>query len=586
MAIEAIRQVDNGQRPIKGYRFKEVTFSKAIPISHDPAGTETSFRLRPIKESVAASFTWNEFQLWTYESDIWTEHCKGFIGVEHEESPNEVESFRQVEDDLMLCYKRYTEGKSRCNIPVSSEYLYQKLKACGYGFGPFFQTLNDICCNEQGESTALLRLRDWSTKVTQTTFEKHVIHPTALDGIFHSIFAGLSKGGKESIPTLVPTILGEAYISNAPLNQPELDAVQLFSEAFGELSQINASVVAISVADATPLALVSGLQLKAVAGSTENTIEHSVEPQPCFEIKYCPDIGLLDNQQAFQYCASCSDSPCTSTDTAVEETEFACFLLMRNALKILGENKSHNLKPHLLRYFEWMKRQINRYRLGLLVHGRPEWESFTDDSEYQQRLFQRVADRNPEGRVCVEVGQNLVPLLNGTVDALELLFDRHLVQDYYRWSIETDESFMKSTAYLNALAHKKPDLKILEIGAGTGSATKSIMRVISSFGHSDNRPSRFANYTFTDISPSFFEEAKETFQGHAGRMRFKTLDIASDPVAQGFELEQYDLIIAVNVSHALTLYAAPCRTNIFNQVFHATPDLEATLQNTRKLMKP
>jgi hybrid polyketide synthase / nonribosomal peptide synthetase ACE1 len=50
-------------------------------------------------------------------------------------------------------------------------------------------------------------------------------------------------------------------------------------------------------------------------------------------------------------------------------------------------------------------------------------------------------------------------------------------------------------------------------------------------------------------------------------MVFKTLDIESDPVAQGFEGHSYDLVIAANV-------------------LHATKSLEQTMANVRRLLKP
>ena len=47
----------------------------------------------------------------------------------------------------------------------------------------------------------------------------------------------------------------------------------------------------------------------------------------------------------------------------------------------------------------------------------------------------------------------------------------------------------------------------------------------------------------------------------------RTLDVERDPVAQGFEGEAYDLIVAANV-------------------IHATKDLSVTIQNIRRQLKP
>lgn len=96
-------------------------------------------------------------------------------------------------------------------------------------------------------------------------------------------------------------------------------------------------------------------------------------------------------------------------------------------------------------------------------------------------------------------------------------------------------------------------------GAGTGGATKQILKRIGTEG--------FATYTYTDISTGFFEEAASVFAPYRRQMTFKALDASRDPVSQGFAPGAYDLIAAWFV-------------------IHATPKLEVTLRNLRRLLRP
>jgi hypothetical protein len=73
-------------------------------------------------------------------------------------------------------------------------------------------------------------------------------------------------------------------------------------------------------------------------------------------------------------------------------------------------------------------------------------------------------------------------------------------------------------------------------------------------------------YSFTDVSSGFFAAAKERFAEYPG-LEFKVLDIERDPVSQGFDAGDYDLIIASNV-------------------IHATETLNRTLSHVRKLLHP
>ena len=95
-------------------------------------------------------------------------------------------------------------------------------------------------------------------------------------------------------------------------------------------------------------------------------------------------------------------------------------------------------------------------------------------------------------------------------------------------------------------------------GAGTGGATKGVLRNI---GHS------FDNYTFTDISSSFFENAAEALAPWRDRITFKVCDAERDPVQQGFVEGAYDVVIAY-------------------MVIHATAKIDETMRNLRKLLKP
>lgn len=79
--------------------------------------------------------------------------------------------------------------------------------------------------------------------------------------------------------------------------------------------------------------------------------------------------------------------------------------------------------------------------------------------------------------------------------------------------------------------------------------------------------STMSSYTYTDISPAFFEQAAKSFATHGDKMAFRVLDIEKAPASQGYEPHSYDVAIAFNV-------------------LHATRSLQRTLANTRQLLKP
>lgn len=133
-----------------------------------------------------------------------------------------------------------------------------------------------------------------------------------------------------------------------------------------------------------------------------------------------------------------------------------------------------------------------------------------------------------------------------------------LLDEYYSYGFGMKQSSNWLSQIMKQITDRDPHLSILEIGAGTGGATKDIL---SSIGRG------FATYTFTDVSSSFFENAAEALASWTDRMVFKSLDAEKSPTEQGFAEGQYDVVIA-------------------SFVIHATARLADTLRNLRKLLKP
>ena len=449
----------------------------------------------------------------------------------------------------LLFSETYEHGRARCRTPVSRKDMYGKLSAFGYGFGPCFRTMSDVHYGDDGEAISIIKTQDWITKVPPSSVAKHVIHPTALDGIIHTILPGLSMGGKSRIPTLVPTRIHKMWVSNVLLHQAGSSDIKIYSKSgTSGLRVAKSNIVALDAVQDEARVVIKGLQMTAVADISLPSSDILLPKRICYNLDLRPDLDFLNNEEIVEYCWKSSGSLAADRNDAVEEVELACFLAISNTLRTITQNMLPKSKPHLLKYLAWGKHQLDRYDSGNLVHGRPEWKDLACNPEYQKSLFEKVGIRNPEGRLCVAVANQLSRILTGEVDALEYLFSGTLMDEYYHWSIEHANGFTKTAAYLDALVHKDPSLKILEIGAGTGSGTASVVEVLTRHGEGEYGAARYGHFTFTDISPSFFEKARERFASQIARMTFKVLDISSDPAQQDFEEGSYDLIVAVNVS--------------------------------------
>ncbi|KAF6236674.1 hypothetical protein HO173_004965 [Letharia columbiana] len=98
------------------------------------------------------------------------------------------------------------------------------------------------------------------------------------------------------------------------------------------------------------------------------------------------------------------------------------------------------------------------------------------------------------------------------------------------------------------LAHQNPGLRILEISAGTTSATVPILELL---GGAAEEPARFVQYDFTDTSPDTLETVRAKLAPWGKLVNCKTLDIELLPQDQGFESQSYDAVVVTASNHLL-----------------------------------
>ena len=143
-------------------------------------------------------------------------------------------------------------------------------------------------------------------------------------------------------------------------------------------------------------------------------------------------------------------------------------------------------------------------------------------------------------------GDALAEVLVGREDPLTLLFssgEPTAADLYLKAPVARAANRMLANAVRNLVAGLPEGrrLRVIEVGAGTGSATASVLPELAA-GSFD--------YVYTDISAGFFAEAEARFAEGGASIDYRVLDIEKDPVEQGYDAHGYDLLIASNVLHA------------------------------------
>ncbi|WP_432150235.1 amino acid adenylation domain-containing protein [Streptomyces sp. bgisy029] len=157
----------------------------------------------------------------------------------------------------------------------------------------------------------------------------------------------------------------------------------------------------------------------------------------------------------------------------------------------------------------------------------------------------------------------LPAILSGRTKATAVMFPGgsfELVEPVYRGNATADYFNDVTAGAVRAEADARGDgIRLLEIGAGTGSSSERI------FARLTGRD--VAEYRYTDISKAFLIDAERRFAGRVPYVSFSTFDVEREPGAQGLATGGYDIVIA-------------------NNVLHATQDIVRAVRHARALLRP
>jgi hypothetical protein len=550
MAIEAACQLSSPQADPTGYTLREVKIRKALIVPQSDDGVEVQAHLRPLREITDAFISWNEFQIYVYEDGTWSEICEGQVAVEYQRSGDNFDEG----PDFQKYLEEHRTGVARCVIDFADGTFYRHVQRHGFAFGPCFQTLKNIRFNASGEATSTTNLQEWKLHTSGPQAKSHVIHPVALDAMFQSVIPALTTGLRRTLTTMVPTVIRLLTIFVGTRGVcSHLDQSDSYMEVYAKSNtrgfrNAESSFIALNKGDSNLPLIFGSFQLTASA-SQDKASKEMDERSLCSYIDWKPDLDLMSNDQVCSYCNIETSQSISKSVAEHQEIRKLAALVCHAALeKVKNWNLPQKLveeKPYLQKYMAWVQYQLALFGGSDQIHDASALKNLLADETALKKLQSRVATANKEGELVVRVSTNLEKILNGDMNTLELLFYGNLMQEYYQEMHRLSPGFQGAIRYVDAFAHKQPDIRILEIGAGTGGATQSILHSLATEG---NKFPRFSEYVFTDISASFFEDARERFSAFQDRMVFKTLNIGLDPLQQDFEENKFDLIVASSVS--------------------------------------
>lgn len=611
MAIEAVRQLygDRGEVPL-GFNLRDVTISRALQVSEDQH-TETMFSMRRATESRQSdSSLWWEWKVTSFSAhdDSWLEHSRGQIAAETDASTatGVIDGGREESARRRHYSELLSTVTQACTAPQTEALAskYAELERIGLGFGPMFRNITSVHSSSssssssssnnsqdsvdkntaRGQSLATVRIPDLATAMPAHALAASVIHPPMFDSILHSFIFALQASAERLTEPMVPVAMRSVWVSADIEAQPGAELTVHAAAGRVGHKRVEADITAWSTnaGAANPVRVVMrGIEAVPLQESTTAGDAAGDAREICFNLDWKPDVDILEASGEAEACIRQALQPLETPaleKSAVKQlgdVQLACAIWITEAVqdleaRPLADEKA--LPEHMQKYLGWLRLIADDYKNDKVLRQDASWTAVVGDAAARDKfLAEYEASGHPEAVMICRMGRNIAPILRGDVDGLHLLFGMDdMLERVYRVAIGTQKIHTLMGEYARTLSHKRgADLKVLEIGAGTGGTTTSILEAICPTGSRIIGDSRLLDYTYTDISPSFFETAATKFGKWkaGGVIKFKTLDIDRDVKEQGFDLASYDLVIAANC-------------------LHATADITKTMARVNSLLKP
>lgn len=425
---------------------------------------------------------------------------------------------------------------------MCSDEIYQRLKLYGNAYGPSFTGIRSLSV-----STGLLEATVVIPNVAETMpakyMQPHIIHPTTLDIVMHSSLplASQYNGAGSIMPVYIKKLVLRTDMENTPGDTMNLKA-QLCSTN-SRTAEVNIKVLG---DDGFPPSLsIYGLKLRTLGTRLPNGNAEGLNNGMCWDLVWGIDADFLSREDFT------SLAPTNKSNEVMQEKirmlNRAAKNYIKRCLDVITHGQIKVAAQHQL-LFDWMTRQEAR---GGTLQATPPiatqdaWQSSEHGKCVEMQLVART-------------GLQLPSILSGNSNALDLVLQDDLLYRAYQDDSST-RCYGLMRQFVNHISFKKANMRVLEIGAGTGSATLPFLQAMKDAGYSP------AEYCFTDISSGFFDRAADLLSNFP--ITYQRLDIEKDPILQDFEAQRYDVVLACNC-------------------LHATSRIRDTLWNVRALLKP
>ncbi|MFZ5526628.1 MAG: SDR family oxidoreductase [Pseudomonadota bacterium] len=544
---ESLAAQDAQEQGGRGWRISGVLFRQALLLQ---APRRVQSRLVPSDASPQGEMRWRVFSSPEAPQAAWTLHAEGSLQSGGMETSERIDLHQWRRD---------------CLRPVDPEACWHRLAAQGVAYGPAFRAIDGLWTGDDEVLSHLVLPAGVSASAT-------LLHPILLDGAFQSLAALFLEKGLGDVPPHLPAALDRLHWHGGAHTRSLWCRAKVRRVPGGLLAGfllVDEQGCALAEIEGLSLMPASAGRLGAVSAEVPNvarlsdalfSLQWQAQPAPQQPRREAPpDLAVLCEPATSHWQDQLATPERQAYLSLLPQLDDLARLYARTALEQVRADEVPARQQALYgRLQQWQAADILPAAIAdddlTLRHAalRQAWPEAATEIDLLQRC-----------------GEHLADVLRGRMDPMAVLFggsDPEALVRLYRDSPgatlcnDTAARLAEALAGIGPATAGRP-WRVLEIGAGTGGTTASLLPALQRVAGE-----AFADrieYHFTDLSPTLLEQALTRFES----VRCQRLDIEQDPQVQGFESGGWDLVVAANV-------------------LHATADLRNTLQHARQLLAP
>ncbi|KAI9784710.1 MAG: hypothetical protein M1835_003513, partial [Candelina submexicana] len=475
-------------------------FIKTALVLQELKMIELMINLHSIHLTTVLESDWYEFTISSNQGTSWMKHCIGQVKAGGEKTSE-------------------LEEMSTLSHEVSTTAWYAAMKGLGLNYGPAFQKMTNMTAGPQC-NTAVASLSDHRLSGDVV----YQVHPTTIDSCLQLFTVGMAEGIPRRLQKLcVPTEIKELYICRGdPHLRAKVPTTSFMSSILGGN--------AVAIADGEIIIPLKGGRFSPLENQIPTSVDDSIAGA---RLKRLPDIDFMQAHELMRPHKGLKDNI-----IRLERLSLLCILeTRRNLLHVITKAN------HLRKFQIWLDEQADRADRGTYPLIKDAKTLAQMDQKERRKCIELTGaevEQSVVGKTCkmlLRILDQCMAIFAEQVDPVDILLQKDGLKSLYDFF----QIMWDCQRFFGLLGHAKPHLRILEIGAGTGGTTASVLRDLVT----ESGQRMYSEYCYTDISPGFFVAAKERFKDFQN-IRYAVLDISKNPIEQGFEAGTYDLILASN----------------------------------------